>query len=87
MHIYPLPSDGGLGIHATADVGGTVRFGPDVEWLAAPSSPSFAWGPQANPLVISGTTAGTGTGTGTGIGTGTGAGTAGKSMITTIDEE
>ena len=31
--VYPLPEDGGLGVHATLDLGGRVRFGPDVEWL------------------------------------------------------
>jgi L-2-hydroxyglutarate oxidase LhgO len=31
--VYPLPVDGGLGIHATNDLGGSVRFGPDVEWV------------------------------------------------------
>jgi L-2-hydroxyglutarate oxidase LhgO len=31
--IYPLPEKGGLGIHATIDMAGAVRFGPDVEWL------------------------------------------------------
>ncbi len=31
--IYPLPIDGGLGIHATNDLGGGVRFGPDVDWI------------------------------------------------------
>ena len=31
--IYPLPSDGGLGVHLTLDLGGQARFGPDVEWL------------------------------------------------------
>lgn len=31
--VYPLPDDGGLGIHATLDLAGRVRFGPDVEWL------------------------------------------------------
>jgi len=31
--IYPLPMDGGLGIHATLDLGGKLRFGPDVEWI------------------------------------------------------
>lgn len=31
--IYPLPEDAGLGIHATNDLGGQVRFGPDVEWI------------------------------------------------------
>lgn len=31
--IYPLPEDGGLGVHLTLDLGGQARFGPDVEWL------------------------------------------------------
>ncbi|MFW0794804.1 NAD(P)/FAD-dependent oxidoreductase [Gordonia sp. CPCC 205515] len=31
--IYPVPVDGGLGVHLTLDLGGTARFGPDVEWL------------------------------------------------------
>ncbi len=31
--IYPLPVDGGLGVHLTLDLGGQARFGPDVEWL------------------------------------------------------
>jgi L-2-hydroxyglutarate oxidase LhgO len=33
--VYPLPVDGGLGIHATLDLGGKLRFGPDVEWIDA----------------------------------------------------
>lgn len=31
--IYPMPVDGGLGIHLTLDLAGQARFGPDVEWL------------------------------------------------------
>ena len=31
--IYPVPEQAGLGIHATLDLGGQVRFGPDVEWV------------------------------------------------------
>ena len=31
--IYPLPVDGGLGIHLTLDLAGQARFGPDVQWL------------------------------------------------------
>ena len=31
--IYPMPADGGLGVHLTLDLGGTARFGPDVEWI------------------------------------------------------
>lgn len=33
--IYPLPVDGGLGVHLTLDLDGRARFGPDVEWLDA----------------------------------------------------
>jgi L-2-hydroxyglutarate oxidase LhgO len=33
--VYPLPSAGGLGVHATIDLAGRVRFGPDVEWVDA----------------------------------------------------
>jgi L-2-hydroxyglutarate oxidase LhgO len=32
--VYPIPEDGGLGVHLTLDLGGQARFGPDVEWLA-----------------------------------------------------
>ena len=35
--VYPLPEDGGLGVHLTLDLAGQARFGPDVEWL--PSVP------------------------------------------------
>jgi L-2-hydroxyglutarate oxidase LhgO len=31
--VYPMPEGGGLGIHATLDLAGRVRFGPDVEWI------------------------------------------------------
>lgn len=31
--IYPLPEDGGLGVHVTLDLIGIVKFGPDVEWI------------------------------------------------------
>ncbi len=31
--IYPLPVDGGLGVHLTLDLGGQAKFGPDVQWL------------------------------------------------------
>ena len=33
--VYPVPEPGGLGIHATVDMGGQVRFGPDVRWIDA----------------------------------------------------
>jgi L-2-hydroxyglutarate oxidase LhgO len=31
--IYPIPEDGGLGVHLTLDLAGQARFGPDVEWV------------------------------------------------------
>ncbi|EPS70185.1 hypothetical protein M569_04574, partial [Genlisea aurea] len=31
--IYPIPEDGGLGVHVTLDLNGSIRFGPDVEWI------------------------------------------------------
>ncbi len=31
--IYPVPEPGGLGTHVTVDLGGQMRFGPDVEWV------------------------------------------------------
>ena len=33
--VYPVPEPGGLGIHLTLDLNGTMRFGPDVEWIDA----------------------------------------------------
>jgi L-2-hydroxyglutarate oxidase LhgO len=30
--VYPVPEQAGLGIHATLDLAGNMRFGPDVEW-------------------------------------------------------
>lgn len=31
--VYPAPEPGGLGVHATLDLAGQCRFGPDVEWV------------------------------------------------------
>ncbi|MNV70580.1 hydroxyglutarate oxidase [compost metagenome] len=31
--VYPVPVEGGLGVHLTLDLAGQARFGPDVEWL------------------------------------------------------
>lgn len=31
-HIYPLPDGAWLGLHATVDLGGRCKFGPDIEW-------------------------------------------------------
>mmetsp|Transcript_22967 Transcript_22967/g.73508 ORF Transcript_22967/g.73508 Transcript_22967/m.73508 type:complete len:100 (-) Transcript_22967:1038-1337(-) len=32
--VYPLPQQAGLGVHATVDLAGRCRFGPDVEWTS-----------------------------------------------------
>lgn len=32
----PAPSHGGLGTHLTLDMGGRIKFGPDVEWVDSP---------------------------------------------------
>lgn len=34
--VYPMPNEAGLGIHATLDLDGATRFGPNVEWVDAP---------------------------------------------------
>jgi L-2-hydroxyglutarate oxidase LhgO len=34
--VYPLPGGAGLGIHATLDLAGGLRFGPDAEYVDAP---------------------------------------------------
>lgn len=31
--VYPVPQSAGLGVHATIDLAGQCRFGPDVEWV------------------------------------------------------
>ena len=31
--VYPMPNEAGLGVHATLDLQGATRFGPDVEWV------------------------------------------------------
>ena len=31
--VYPLPVGAGLGVHATLDLGGRIRFGPDAEYV------------------------------------------------------
>jgi L-2-hydroxyglutarate oxidase LhgO len=49
--IYPLPVDGGLGVHLTLDLGGQARFGPDVQWLdeSDPSTLDYAVDPALAP--------------------------------------
>lgn len=45
--IYPLPEPGGLGVHLTLDLGGQMRFGPDVQWVpvTAPGAEDYAVDP------------------------------------------
>ncbi|GMH44450.1 hypothetical protein BSKO_12402 [Bryopsis sp. KO-2023] len=31
--VYPIPEDGGLGVHMTLDLQGKAKFGPDVQWI------------------------------------------------------
>ena len=31
--VYPMAQPGGLGVHVTKDLGGQVKFGPDVQWI------------------------------------------------------
>lgn len=31
--IYPIPEDGGIGVHVTIDLNDQVKFGPNVEWI------------------------------------------------------
>ena len=31
--VYPMPTSASLGLHATLDLSGSMRFGPDVEWI------------------------------------------------------
>lgn len=33
--VYPVPVMGSLGLHASSDLGGRTRFGPDIEWVDA----------------------------------------------------
>jgi L-2-hydroxyglutarate oxidase LhgO len=49
----PVPGHGGLGTHLTLDMGGRIRFGPDVEWVDSPDDyrPSPARLQQALPEI------------------------------------
>ena len=38
--VYPMPNEGGLGIHLTLDLGHQARFGPDTHWLPAGTDPA-----------------------------------------------
>ncbi|HZA02579.1 MAG TPA: NAD(P)/FAD-dependent oxidoreductase [Hyphomicrobiaceae bacterium] len=32
-HVYPMPQGAWLGLHATVDLSGRCKFGPDIEWI------------------------------------------------------
>jgi L-2-hydroxyglutarate oxidase LhgO len=44
-HIYPMPDGAWLGLHATVDVGGRCKFGPDIAWI-----PDIDYGFEAQKL-------------------------------------
>jgi L-2-hydroxyglutarate oxidase LhgO len=44
--IYPLPEAHGLGVHLTIDIGGSARFGPDVEWIEKVEPSSYIVDPN-----------------------------------------
>ena len=33
MLVYPMPKLGSLGLHSVLDLGGGIRFGPNMEWV------------------------------------------------------
>ncbi len=41
--VYPVPQQAGLGIHATLDLAGRVRFGPDAEYVVGAVAPERAF--------------------------------------------
>jgi len=47
MLVYPLPVLGSSGLHASCDLAGRVRFGPDVEWI---ESIDYRVNPARQPL-------------------------------------
>jgi len=50
--VYPVPEKGtaGLGVHATIDLAGQTRFGPDVEWLSETAGAQIS-GPSVDEAV------------------------------------
>lgn len=51
--VYPLPVQGGLGVHATLDLSGRCRFGPDVAWVeAGGGAPRLGPSPPAVPPAL-----------------------------------
>ena len=54
--VYPIPSQGGLGVHLTLDLGGQARFGPDVQWVDREDydcgSPARRWLLRGGPEIL-----------------------------------
>jgi L-2-hydroxyglutarate oxidase LhgO len=44
--IYPVPQQAGLGIHATLDLAGRIRFGPDIEYVGEVDADAFRVDPR-----------------------------------------
>ena len=44
--IYPVPQKAGLGIHATLDLAGRIRFGPDAEYVSTVDADAFKVDPS-----------------------------------------
>jgi L-2-hydroxyglutarate oxidase LhgO len=44
--IYPVPQQAGLGIHATLDLAGRIRFGPDAEYVSTVDADAFKVDPS-----------------------------------------
>ena len=42
--VYPAPVDAWLGVHVTLDLGGQLKFGPDLEWLTVQSPEQIDYG-------------------------------------------
>lgn len=42
--VYPVPEQGGLGVHFTLDLGNQAKFGPDAEWLEIGAAEEINYG-------------------------------------------
>eukprot|EP01041_Mallomonas_annulata_P002355 gene2355-4570_t len=48
--VYPVPSQGGLGVHATIDLSGSAKFGPDVTWMRPVATAATATASLSTPM-------------------------------------
>lgn len=81
--IYPVPekNTAGLGVHATLDLAGQLKFGPDVEWLNSVRHASEIDADTYKVRVRSRVGVGVGVGGGGGVGVGVGAGGGGVLLL------